>query len=68
MAFEIGDKVKPTLNYLEDLEEPNYSILDLLGEVIDVFEGVYHVCFPEAPYFKDYWIMYEDEIELVKEN
>lgn len=74
--FKIGDKVRPTQFYVEDLEDLEGSlhqeILALRGRVKEVFAGrpagnVYHVEFPEAPYFKDYWIMYDNEIEAVED-
>lgn len=67
MAFELGDQVKITEVYTEDLDNGD-EFLGMEGVVVrtsEKFDNVFHVRFPDAPYYKDYWIMYEDEIELV---
>ena len=75
MKFKVGDKVSPTESYVQhDGLDDNETaeILSLKGEVIAAFGHVtkgntYHVRFENAPYYSDYWVMYENEIEFVED-
>lgn len=67
--LEIGNRVKITEVYFEDLlveHVERHDLRSLVGTVIKVRGTEYHVKFDDAPYFKDYWIMYESELELVE--
>ena len=72
MKFEVGDRVRPTTEYIKHDELTSAEedeIMGLTGKVIQAFDhatkgSVYHVQFENAPYYPDYWVMYESEIEL----
>lgn len=67
--FEVGDRVKITEVYFEELRDEHverHDLRSLVGTVIEVRGDEYRVKFDNAPYFKDYWIMYEAELELVE--
>lgn len=75
--FKVGDKVRIAEPYFDDLDNDFVEqgrLRELTGVVLTAehndWKGfaVYDVQFKDAPYFKDYWIMYGDEIELVEDE
>lgn len=72
--FKAGDKVRITRAYIDDPEDPEWEGIEgMVGTILERMSGhawplnTFRVQFEAAKYHKDYWIMFEKEIELVED-